>query len=296
MKKILCFLLMVSGFARAQKEIRLYDGPAPGSESWNWVEKQNDKNIAHQMTVYNVVNPSLTVFLPDPATANGTAVIICPGGGFHFLTIDNEGTLVAKWLVKKGVTAFVLKYRVAHITSDDPLGDMIAGFSDPKRKDTYDAEMKSMIPLVIQDGRTAIAYVRNHASEYNISKDRIGIIGFSAGGTVTASAAFNYTKENRPDFVAPIYAYMPASLISEVLPDAPPLFLSCASDDQLGLASNSVDLYDKWLAAKHSVEMHLYARGGHGFGMSIQHIPTDSWIDRYGEWLEFLGLLKPVHK
>ena len=291
---LLFTLLLISSFADAQqKEIRLYEGPAPGSENWNWSEKQNNKNMMHQMTVYNVVIPTLTIFPPDHTLETGTAIIICPGGGFHFLSIDLEGNEVAKWLAKKGITAFVLKYRVAHIDTDDPLGDMMAGLSNPSRKPTWEAETQATIPLDIADGRAAIAYVRSHAAELGISPDRIGILGFSAGGTLAASAAFNYNKENRPDFVAPIYAYMPAALQGEVLPDAPPMFLACASDDQLGLTSNSVELYNKWLASKHSVEMHLYAKGGHGFGMRVQHLPSDGWIDRYGDWLVFIGMLNP---
>src|SRR6188474_3453805 len=111
MKKILSLLLLLTGVAYGQqKEIRLYKGPAPGSENWTWEEKKNNINAIKLMTVYNVVNPTLTVFSPDPSIANGTAVIICPGGGFHFLAIENEGNEVAKWLIKKGITAFVLKY------------------------------------------------------------------------------------------------------------------------------------------------------------------------------------------
>jgi acetyl esterase/lipase len=293
MKKALIFLVLLSGIAQAQqKEIRIYDGPAPGSEQWNWDEKRNNKNAINLMTVYNVVNPTITVFLPDPAVANGTSVIVCPGGGFHFLAIDNEGNEVAKWLAKKGITAFVLKYRTAHINTDDPFADMMAGMNG-QRKAEWETENKATIPLVIADGKAAIAYVRKHAAEFKLAPDRIGIIGFSAGGTVTAASAFNYTAANRPDFVAPVYAYMPAALQSEVLPDAPPMFLVCASDDQLNLAPHSVDLYSKWLAAKRPVEMHMYMKGGHGFGMNKQNIPTDTWIERFGDWLNQQGLLKP---
>jgi acetyl esterase/lipase len=293
MKYAFVLLLLISGFAQGQqKEIRLYNGTAPGSENWNWSEKQNDKNLMHQVTVYNVVIPTLTIFPPDPATANGTAVIICPGGAFHFLSIDPEGNDVAKWLSARGITAIVLKYRLAHSVSDDPFGDMMAGLSDPKRKAGYDAEMQAVIPFAIADGRAAIAFVRNHAVEFGISPDQIGIIGFSAGGTVAASSAFNYNKDNKPDFVAPVYAYIPYSLQSDVLPGAPPMFLACASDDQLGLAPQTVDLYNKWLNSKHSVEMHVYAKGGHGFGMRVQHLPSDTWIDRFGDWLIFIGMSK----
>jgi acetyl esterase/lipase len=170
---------------------------------------------------------------------------------------------------------------------------MMAGLGDGPRKIAWQNETKATIPLCVADGRAAIAYMRSHARELNISTDRIGIIGFSAGGTVTASAGFDYNQQSRPDFIAPIYAFMPDSLMSTPLADAPPMFLVCASDDQLGLTSHSVHLYEKWLQSKHSVEMHIYASGGHGFGMRVQHIPTDSWIDRYYEWLGYLGLLKP---
>jgi len=142
-----------------------------------------------------------------------------------------------------------------------------------------------VIPFAVADGREAIAYVRKHAAEYNIDQKKIGIIGFSAGGTVAAATPFNYTPENKPDFVAPIYPYFPADMQGELPADAPPMFLAAASDDQLGLAPHSVDLYNKWITSKHSAELHLYARGGHGFGMKVQHLPTDTWIDRYADWL-----------
>lgn len=289
MKKLFCILLFLPCITWAQKkEVRLYSGAASGSENWTWEEKSNSNNTIHLKTVYNVVNPSLTVFSPADSNANGTAIIICPGGGFHFLAIDNEGNDVAKWLAKKGFTAFVLKYRVAHIKTDDPFGDMMSGIRG-ERKAEWDAENKATIPLSVADGKAAIAYVRSHAAEYKVKPDRIGITGFSAGGTVTASAAFNYTKENRPDFTAPVYAFMPDSLQSNVLPDAPPMFIVCASDDQLALTTHSISLYNKWYAAKKSVEMHLYAKGGHGFGMNVQNIPTDTWIERFYDWLKFQG-------
>jgi acetyl esterase/lipase len=291
MKRIIAITILIvatcnTGFA--QQVIRLYEGKAPGSENWNWEEKQNNNNAIHLMTVFNVVNPTLTVYQPDASVANGTGVIICPGGGFHFLSIESEGNEVAKWLAKKGFTAFVLKYRVAHINTDDPFGDMMSGMNGPRKKE-WEAENKATIPLCIADGKAAIVYVRSHAAEYKIKTDRIGIIGFSAGGTVTASSMFNYTKENRPDFAAPVYAYMPDEMQGNAAADAPPMFLVCATDDQLGLTTHSISLYNKWYAAKHSVEMHLYAKGGHGFGMNVQNIPTDNWIERFYDWLKYLG-------
>ena len=289
-KTIILFALSLSLLVAhaQQKVIQLYSGPAPGSENWNWDEKVNEKNMWNTKVVYNVSHPTLTVFIPDASVANGTAVIICPGGAFHALSINSEGFDVASWLVKKGIVCFVLKYRLAHSLTDDPVKEVM----DKSGKKEFNDENAAVIPLEIADGRTAIVYVRKHASEYRISPDRIGIIGFSAGGTVTASTAYNYTAENRPDFVAPIYAYMPEFLQSTVPNDAPPMFLAAATDDQLGLAPHSVDLYNKWVAAKHSAELHLYAKGGHGFGMRTQNIPTDTWIDRFADWLNAQGFLK----
>jgi acetyl esterase/lipase/lysophospholipase L1-like esterase len=282
---VLFLLLFDLGANAQQKLIQLYNGTAPGSESWAWDEKTRDSTLD-----YNVVHPTLEVFLPDPAIANGTAVIVCPGGGFHILVIKNEGRDVARWLNKKGITVFVLKYRLGHTLTDDAEKEL----NEKMRKSDFTEVVKPIISLEITDGRAAIAYVRRQAAEYNISPSRIGIIGFSAGGTVAASTAYNYNADNRPDFVAPIYAYMPPYLQSAIAADAPPIFIAAATDDEFGLAPHSADLYGKWLAAKHQAELHMYTKGGHGFGMRKQNLPTDKWIDRYGEWLDMLGLLKPI--
>jgi acetyl esterase/lipase len=271
-----------------QKVIPLYDGPVPGSENWNWNEAENDKNMWQTKVVFNVTKPTLTVFQPDAGKANGTAIVIAPGGAFHALSINSEGFDVAKWLAEKGVTCFVLKYRLVHVTSDDPTAEVAAKMG----KKEFDDDVTKVIPLSITDGRNAIAWVRKHAAEYNISPDCVGIMGFSAGGTVAASSLFNYTRENRPDFAAPVYPYFPSPMIGTVANDAPPMFIVTASDDGLGLAPHSVDLYNKWLTSKKDAELHMYARGNHGFGMKKQNLPTDNWIERFGEWLGVQGLLK----
>ena len=270
-----------------QKVIPLYDGPVPGSESWNWNEAENDNNMWQTKVVYNVTKPTLTVFVPEASKANGTAVIIAPGGGFHALSINSEGLDVAKWLVQKGVTCFVLKYRLIHVLSNDPTAEFAAKMG----KKEFDDEVTKLMPLIIADGRNAIAYVRKHAAEYNIEVNRIGIMGFSAGGTVASSMLFDYTKENRPDFAAPIYPFFPSSMIGTVAKDAPPIFIATASDDGLGLAPHSIDLYNKWLSTKHDAELHMYAKGNHGFGMKKQNIPTDNWIDRFYDWMGVQSLL-----
>lgn len=283
---ILALLLNTVLFAQ-QKVIQLYDGPAPGSESWNWNEAENDNNSWQTKVVYNVTKPTLTVFVPEADKANGTAVIIAPGGGFHALSINSEGLDVAKWLVQKGVTCFVLKYRLVHVLSNDPTAE----FAGKMGKKEFDDDVSKVMPLVIADGRNAIAWVRKHDAEYKIEANRVGIMGFSAGGTVASSTLFGYTKENRPDFAAPIYPYFPSAMIGSVANDAPPIFIVTATDDGFGLAPHSIDLYNKWLSTKHDAELHMYARGNHGFGMRKQNLPTDNWIERFYEWLGVQGLL-----
>jgi len=287
MKKIIlagCVLLAAFTLKAQQKVIQLYNGAAPGSEAWTYNE-QEYKAGTKDALIYNVSHPTLTVYPADPSKANGTAVIVCPGGGFYILAIVHEGTDVAHWLNEKGVTVFILKYRLGHSLTDNPGKEL----SENMKKSDFDKKIMPVITLAVADGRAAIQYVRTHAAEYGVNPARIGIMGFSAGGTVAASTAFNYTTENRPDFVAPIYAFMPPSLQGPVLADAPPLFVAAATDDGLGLASHSMDLYSKWLAVKKPAEIHIYQQGNHGFGMHKQHIPTDTWIDRFGDWLGLLG-------
>ncbi|HEY5773416.1 MAG TPA: alpha/beta hydrolase, partial [Chitinophagaceae bacterium] len=182
----LALLLNIVLFAQ-QKVIQLYDGPAPGSENWTWNEAENDNNSWQTKVVYNVSRPTLTVFTPEAGKANGTAVIIAPGGAFHALSINSEGFDVAKWLAQKGVTCFVLKYRLVHSLTTDPVAEVMGKWG----KKEFEDDNKAVIPLEIADGRAAIAYVRKHAAEYDLNPNRIGIMGFSAGGTVTSSTLFN---------------------------------------------------------------------------------------------------------
>jgi acetyl esterase/lipase len=269
-----------------EKVIRLYDGPAPGSEDWKQTEQENRTNFWQTRVVFNVANPTLTVFQPEAGTVNGTALVVCPGGGFFALSIDSEGFDVARWLSKKGVTCFVLKYRLVECKTDDPTREIM-------RRGPLDEVVAPIVKLALADGNAAIGYVRKHASEFGVNPDRVGIIGFSAGGTLAVSAAMNYTAETRPDFVAPIYpAYNWAIKGSGVPAEAPPAFILAASDDPLGLAPQSVAIYHDWIAAGKSAELHLYSKGGHGFGMRQQHLPTDHWIERFADWLDVQGLLK----
>jgi len=278
--------LVCTSLLAQEKVVRLYEGPAPGSENWKQEEQENRTNLWQTRVVFNVSNPTLTVFPAEPSKANGTAVVICPGGAFFALSIDSEGFDVARWLNAKGVACFVLKYRLVECMTDDPTRELMA-------RGKLDDIVAPIVKLAMADGNAAIGYVRKHAKEYGVKADRVGIMGFSAGGTVTASVAFNYSPDSRPNFVAPIYlAYSWTIKTGGVPAAAPPIFILAATDDPLGLAPQSVALYQDWIAANKSAELHLYQKGGHGFGMRKQNLPTDHWIERFADWLEVQGLLK----
>ena len=290
MKKIiiahLILLLSLSVFGQ-QKVIPLYSGKAPGSENWNWEERQIKVDIG--TIILDVSKPSLTAYVPS--NPNGTAVIIAPGGAFHALAFDLEGTEVAKRLNEKGITAFILKYRLAH---DDPTHpeNNFSNLLATKNYKKLDSINAPVVQLAMQDGLTAVKYVREHAASYKVDVNKIGFIGFSAGGTVTMSVIYNADDENRPNFVAPVYAYADAIIGSNIPTAKTPIFISAASDDDLGLASHSVRIYSKWLDANQPAELHMYERGKHGFGMRKQNLPTDNWIDRFFDWLQLHDLLK----
>ena len=155
------FLFFLYFFVPAQqKVIQLYEGPAPGSESWTWNEAENDNNSWQTKVVYNVSRPTLTVFMPEAGKSNGTAVIIAPGGAFHALSINSEGFDVAKWLVQKGITCFVLKYRLVHSLTTDPVAEVMAKWG----KKEFEDDNNAVIPLEIADVRAAIDYIRKHAA------------------------------------------------------------------------------------------------------------------------------------
>jgi len=289
---------------RAQHQvIPLWPGVAPGSESWTQQEIRYLNDQKQQM-VRNVVSPALTAYLPDQAKATGTAVIVAPGGGFRFLSWQTEGTEVAEWLVNHGVAVFVLKYRLMNTgtTQEEFLQAMntlfrdIAAASNPAnagkpegnihaRKEVSDAQM-----LGQEDGRQAIRLVRENAAGWNINPNKIGIIGFSAGGMVTLGTLLQHNKENRPDFAGVVYTPWSDAAVP---PDAPPVCIVVAGDDRLA-APGSIQMYSAWKAAGKDAELHVYSKGGHGFGMQKKGLPVDGWIDRFGEWMSGQGLMGKV--
>ncbi|MCU0470167.1 MAG: GDSL-type esterase/lipase family protein, partial [Arcicella sp.] len=158
-----------------------------------------------------------------------------------------------------------------------------------------DEENAPIVPLAMADGLAAVQYVRDHAKEMDISPDKIGFMGFSAGGTLTMSVVYNAKDESRPNFVAPIYAYEPAVIGATIPAVKTPIFVAVAGDDQLGMMPMSIDIYKKWFDAKQPAELHIYEKGGHGFGMRKQNLPTDTWYERFGEWLKLQGYLKKLY-
>jgi len=304
MKKL--FLISVTLFFMqetfAQQTIPLYNGPVPNSKAYTteeWWEPQDDGDTI----VHYISQPTLTIFLPDKSRVNGTAVIICPGGGYWINSIVKEGFAVARKFNEWGVAAFVLKYR---IPNDSSMMD------------------KSIGPL--QDAQRAIQLVRMHAGEWKVDPDKIGIMGFSAGGHLASTAAthFNHNyisnEKNinlRPDFAILIYPVisfqndiahtgsrdqligkdaskeMTDSFSNELQVNdrTPPSFLVQATDDDVVPVMNSIVFYEALIKYKIPAEMHLYKSGGHGFGMKTQNLPSDHWIELFGDWLGAQGLL-----
>ncbi len=250
--------------------------------------KPADRLIAGRRIIKlgNVSTPQLHVFLPPKDKRNGTAVVICPGGGFSILAWDLEGTEVAEWLNTLGVTGIVLKYRV------------------PTR------EQKPAWQAPVQDAQRALSLTRSRANEWGLAADRIGLLGFSAGGHAAGLAAVKQGERTyaaaddvdkvscRVDFAALIY---PGGLIDnatgqlrdevKVTKDTPPMFFAHAQDDG-SIAENSVLLFLALKKAGVPAELHVYDAGGHGYGLRpVPEFPVTLWPDRCGDWMRRRGLL-----
>ena len=235
--------------------------------------------------VRNVSQATLTPFLPAPGKANGTAVIVAPGGGFRILSMGNEGWEVAQALNARGVAAFVLKYRLRPTAPDwaeFDKGDPLRAPSPPGA-----AAATSPIALPLEDATAAFKLVRARAKEWNVDPNRIGMMGFSAGAGTTMAATLQ-SKENKPAFIAPIYGGQRAV---EVPADAPPMFVALASDDPL-FGNNEYGLITAWKKAGRPVEFHLYQNGGHGFGLGNPPKTSTGWFPQFMIWLESNGMLK----
>jgi acetyl esterase/lipase len=269
--------------------INLWAGVAPGSVAATWRESTCSFG-GGELVVRNVVVPTLTPFLPEPELANGSAVIVAPGGAFSFLAWENEGVPVAERLAQQGVAAFLLKYRLANTgeTVDDfqkALTALVAGQGE-------EAEPRLLVdPAVTQlaraDAVQAVRSLRARALELHIRPDAIGFLGFSAGAFLATAVALDEDPASRPDFVAAIYGGAP---LGHVVDDSPPLFCTVAADDALCF-DNLLSTFQAWRAAGRPAEMHVYDRGGHGFGMKKNGLPSDTWMDRFTDWMHVNGHL-----
>jgi acetyl esterase/lipase len=273
---VLCCLALHTAWA-ADLQVPLWPNGAAGSEGKTAAEVIEAPNASHgYLKVTSVHNPSLTVFLPPPEKATGAAVIIAPGGGHQFLNFDQEGTNVATYLTSIGVAGFVLKYRLAREPGS-----------------TYRIEEHALADL-----QRAIRVVRSRAAEWRVNPARVGIMGFSAGGEIAALAATRFNPADpesaRPDFDALIYPGIRADGYT-IPANMPPTFLLCADNDR-GPSSAISGLYGKLKTAGIQTEVHVYATGGHGFGINpgtrSQSPAATSWWLRLGEWLGEIGVLK----
>lgn len=272
-------VVCVCALAAEPPEIPLWANGAPGSEGKLSKEKIELVGGGRERRVSGVVNPTIAVYLPRKDIATGAAVIVAPGGGHRFHSFDHEGHDVAKWLANAGVVGVVLKYRLARAEGN------------PFQVEVHE----------LQDTQRAIRTVRARAAEWGVDPKRIGIIGFSAGGELAALAATRFDAGNassadpverqgsRPDFQALLYPGLPKD--ARIRKEMPPTFLCAAQDDRPSISEGLAEYY---LAAKRAgvpVELHLFAGGGHGFGIRKTKFAVSSWPDRFEAWMRQMGFL-----
>jgi endo-1,4-beta-xylanase len=285
-KKIILFIalaFMCQG-AMAQdtppKAILLWPNGAPGSEGKNTPEHVS-KNTRGEISISNVNFPSITPYLPAKGKANGVAIIIAPGGGHKELKMDYEGSNFAEWLAQRGVTAFVLKYRLAK-----------------ENNSTYTVDGHAL-----KDMQRALRLVRSRAKEWGIDTARIIAAGFSAGGELAGLAAMRFDNgdQNAADLVErqssrpnlQLLVYPGGFDRFEPVKGSPPVFIACGSGDSPERIKGVTEVYLKYNAAKIPAELHLYAKAVHGFGVR----PTTEgdvigWVDTFYGWLGDMGFLQ----
>ena len=279
---MLCLLWSAAAMAadNVPPAIHLWNEGAPGFESRalepEVVTTRQEPNATFPV-ISNVHNPSITPFLPPVKTRPTAAVVIAPGGAHRFLTMDREGYDVGKWLSAHGIAAFVLKYRLAHETNS-----------------VYKVEVHEL-----QDAQRALRLVRSRVKEWNLNTNAIGMLGFSAGGEIAELACMKYDAGNpeaadpvdrqpcRPDFAALLYPGNSKSIV--VSSNSPPAFLACASDDRPDISEGLPAVYLKFKQAHVPVELHIYTRGGHGFGIRDRPLAVSSWPFHFEAWLQDLG-------
>lgn len=268
--------------------VRIWPGQAPGTTDWRAPEEAADvtlPNVGKIHVITNVTVPTLTIFRPSARRKNGTAMIVLPGGSFRALAWDVDGVETAQWLASKGVTAFLLKYRVRPPQKGETFGQTLEDFSRATR------ERRA---IVVEDAEQAIRFVRLHAGQYAVVQDRVGIIGFSAGAMATVEVALTKDAGSRPNFAVSMYG----ALLSDEVPNsgAPPMFIAAAEDDPQLPAINSVEIFRRWTKAGLPAELHIYEKGGHGFGFRSHGTTSDNWPTSFEAWLAAHGYLRRVDR
>lgn len=269
--------------------IPLYGNATPGAPS----DEIATRFMGRETVLRNITYPTLTPVLPAPGKANGTAVIVAPGGGFMMLAMQNEGWRVARALADKGVSAFVLKYRLKTTPKAD--ADFMAEMGRLMSEAASGAGNAPDIsnPPATDDALAALALVRGQAAQWHVDPSRVGMIGFSAGAMTTLRSVLKAASDadpgtQAPDFIG--YIYGPMGKV-DVPVDAPPMFAALAMDDPL-FGNGDFSIVSAWHAAKRPVELHAYQSGGHGFGLGAPGTTTTLMMDEFLAWMDMQGLLE----
>lgn len=276
--------------------LNLYEGKAPGSESWMNVEAPTDESGD---ILFNISTPTLAVYLPDPSVATGSAMVVCPGGGFHQLSYVYEGTKVAEELCMRGIAAFVLKYRTHPIGDENADGkvdaqDLLIKSNKVMGSLTRESATAACLSmeythLAFQDADRAISMVRQHAAKWGVNPDKIGIVGFSAGAVTSMHQVLEHSEAGKPNFGGIIYGGWTHDVKAPA--DAVPVFL-CAPVNDIFYPEESFDVYMAWREAKLPVELHYYSDSQHGFGVFPMGKSSDMWIDEMVHFMRDIDFVK----
>ncbi len=303
MKPTICVIavlnICICVFAADPVELRLWPGKAPGSENWTVPESITDRGGNRVAT--NVSDPTLTVFLPDAAKANGAAIVIAPGGALQALSLDSEGVRVAEFLNSKGIAAFVLKYRLRQQQPGQTnAGGPPPGGGAPRQELTIvkgnanpapgDAVLDEVLRMGVADAQQALRLIRKNADQWHVDPRRVGMMGFSAGGGVSVGTVVANAPGASADFLISLYG---PSLQDVILPDnAPPLFVAVGSN-HFNVTNGCIALFAEWKRAGKSAELHVYDQVNAGFALQKRGLPVDAWPDRLMEWMQLHKLLTP---
>jgi acetyl esterase/lipase len=249
------------------------------------------RDFGTERWVTNVTRPTLLPVLPDDPSQTRTAVLVVPGGGFQFVSIDNEGYPIAQWLADRGIAAFVLKYRTM------PTPSTAEGFAEHfsalwnRPADAPPLDLSGGVRPAVEDAQAALTMIRSNSDAWGFDADKVGILGFSAGATTAIRVSLDENPQTpKPAFMG--YIYGPMSAV-EVPSDAPPMFNALAADDAL-FAGQGFGLIESWQAAGVPVEFHYYEKGGHGFGSYQRGVSADDWFDQFVTWMDAGGWLEPA--